>query len=251
MTQTNRPIVSMGVDPQDVQRLRKKEGIVDPSTGHVLPSAETVRAHTQPKPDDVQLQEERAEEERRRLAADREVARIAAKGQPFLDTWPEEFRANPWMNPELRTYAEESLAALPNNQIQLSDLLAGRASQRVPILPGQLEVVFQTVKGSEEALAREMAYADSAPSSYAVGSTWNQEGKMDLLMLSMSVREIAGTPLPSFTDAAGLPNKELMWKRYQRLAELPVQILSCLAIHAVWFDQRVKQQLTPRRIKNG
>lgn len=189
---------------------------------------------------------EKAEQEKRQ--AEQEAAAVAEQTKTFAE-WgsPEDsaLRAlienNPFLEPGIKEAIEANLAP-----IKLSDLMMGRGRQVVPILP-DLEVEFQTMKGSEDLLCKQLLREDFD----TLQSFFNN--KTTALNLAVSLVRVNEVYLPALEDVAAgnRATEKTILARYEKVTDLPLQLMALLAIHLTWFDVRVKRTLTPSKLKNG
>jgi len=192
--------------------------------------------------------EEKAKAEAEKAKAEAEAAQVqeqtemlAEWGSPEDDALRSLIENNPFLEPGIREGIEANL-----QPIRLTDLLMGRGQQTVPILP-DLEVEFQTMKGSEDLLTKQILREDfDALQSYF-------SNKTTALSLAVSLVRIGEKYLPPLEDPASnnRTTEKTILARFEKLMELPLPLVALLAIHMTWFDVRVKRVLTPSNLKNG
>lgn len=174
--------------------------------------------------------------------ANAETRMLAELGGFDFDTFRSLVADNPFLNKELKEHIEANLAP-----ISIKDLILGRGRQLVIIIPGKLEVLFQTPKGKEDLLVKLLMRKDADQlSSYF-------EDKKAMLNLAIGLEEINGQPMPVLEDpeANGLTTEKTLLARFNALLEMSIQMIAFMAVNYGWFDSRVKKTLTPQNLKNG
>jgi hypothetical protein len=132
-------------------------------------------------------------------------------------------------NDELR----ESIEAR-NQPLSLGDLiLTGRARQRVPIVPGEFEVVFQTTSGLEDLFVKDQLLGITGTNL----SVQQRYADMNLALGLVSLNAETG-PDPY---REGKLVKELFDARVEWLRGKPVPLLASLHINYAWFETRTRK----------
>jgi len=147
-------------------------------------------------------------------------------------------------NPEQKKIIEERL-----DPINLSDLIvSSRVRQRVPIVPGEFEVVFESLTARDEMACKRLIVQESRRLQL------NEEyylQKFSYMGLACAVYSIQNTLLPGYRDSDGSFNEDLFWKKFNMVMDLPMPMLASLGCNYFWFDIRVRKLFEAKRIKNG
>lgn len=146
-------------------------------------------------------------------------------------------------NDDQRKIVEERLSPLDLSEL----IINGRLEQRVPIIPGKLEPIFQSMTGEEDLALKRLAVIDKSlevPDAYVLE-------RYQLMALSIGIVKIGSKIFPSHLDSNGRIDDKLFLAKYDQISRLPFLLLSTLGVHYAWFDMRVRKLFVAERIKNG
>lgn len=226
------PPVQLGLNIQETQRALAQQG---------APSLEEA-------PQRRTLSPERAKEIQQVLATQPPAQDDEQEAQPETDERPNapvskvRYANTHIDNPRVRARVESRCGQLDFDSL----FTAGGVRQKVPIIPGKLEPVFQTLDGSadlfiKKALAQDMDVSDA----YVIDA-------YSLMQLSIGIVELYGRELPAFIDSrTGEPDLVLFNKRWRWLAKQSTPVLEALSVNFRWFDDRVRSMLAEGDLGNG
>ncbi len=143
-------------------------------------------------------------------------------------------------NPTVRRQIEARCGPIDFDEL----LTSGKVSQKVPILPGKYEVIFQSVGGDEDLYIKEQIFESK-------GSDGLLMDKYSYMRLAVFVKAINGQLLPQYRDTKGNIDDaafERRWRMISSKAEAELEILSC---NARWFHDRTQQMWIVDDLKNG
>ena len=166
-----------------------------------------------------------------------------AEAEPLVDVPPLPTRTGtPWLDdPKLRKAIEARLDPLDFDEL----VSTGKVRQRVPIVPGKLEPMFQTLSGEDEAFVTEQAHLEAA-------GTPNLLRIYTLMELAMGLQvSLDGRPLPKIFDDKGVRDAALFRIRWKKVADSAVEIPQLLALNFVWFRERVGRLTVLDALGNG
>ncbi|MBM4360866.1 MAG: hypothetical protein FJ096_22410 [Deltaproteobacteria bacterium] len=131
--------------------------------------------------------------------------------------------------------------------IQVEHLFAtGEVRQEVVIRPSRLRVTFKTLRAREDLyLKRRLSEVTSADSARYV------EDRFLSMLLAAQLSAVNGRDLPAFTDKEGVISDANFNKRLDAILDLPVILLEEIWVNYRWFEQRVRDALSPDSLKNG
>ena len=183
-----------------------------------------------------------------------EVAENDEPGQKEEQEEPEQEAQTPELGtPDERAFTDyfQEVQDVLNNEEQRIDIEArcpamsldellttGRCTQKVPVVPGSFEAVFQSVTGAEDLFIKDMMYEEK-------GSDLYISQKFSMMNLAMGLASINGVELPDY-ETEGKPDKEKFRERYDWLQRLPVPMLVSLQVNYYWFDVRTRKLFTFR-----
>lgn len=143
-------------------------------------------------------------------------------------------------NPAIRKQIESRCGEIDFDEL----LTSGKVSQKVPIIPGKYEVIFQSVGGDEDLYIKEQIFDQK-------GSDGLLMDKYSYMRLAVFVKAINGQLLPQYRDGKGdIDPKafERRWRLVAAKAEAELEILSC---NARWFHDRTQRMWIVSDLKNG
>lgn len=214
------------------------------STGHRL-SDETVEGlkelHGQVA-SQAQLAEQKEQQKMddEEARAKKDVKEVSGLGQ--IEGVPgitEAIANNPFLDEEVRKAVEATL-----EPIDMTRLIMGRGTQLVH-LNGDIAVTFQTISVKEDLVIKQLMrkHVDETVAFY-------EDTKLSL-NLAVGIVSINETALPALENDSGQVTEATILARYKVVADMPVQLLSWIAINYIWFDLRVREMLLPSKLKNG
>jgi hypothetical protein len=135
------------------------------------------------------------------------------------------------------------------DEIRISDMLInGYAKQRVPIIPGEFEPTFMTVGGDIELELKAMLSEEARTYEYTEQYFLD---KYSLMALAAGLHSINGEKLPSHINNDGDLDRDLFWKKFKKVAKLPLPMLASLGTHYFWFDVRCRRKFVAGELGNG
>lgn len=215
-----------------------------------------------------QLQKMEAE---KRAAAERSVeeeakdhtatARLAGEvDEPPVDTEKAKAAVDKMDDLDFYNFTQAMMRDLINNdqqrkliesrleEIDITDLILGDYSQKVPIRPGKFEPEFELIAGHND-LAMKKLIAEEARQ-LDVNERYLLD-KFAMMQLAAGVKAIGSLQMPEYRDGEGVLVPELFWKRFNKIASLPTPILASLGANFFWFDVRCRKACTAEELKNG
>lgn len=146
-------------------------------------------------------------------------------------------------NDEQRKIIEARLQPISIDEI----LISGTVVQKVPVIPGKFEPIFEHVSGEVDlelkALVGEKCKALDLGEQYFLDM-------YALYTLAAGTQGINSLRFPDYREN-GQFNKERFKQRYEKVSRLIAPMLASLAANFTWFDQRVKRLFRAETIKNG
>lgn len=150
--------------------------------------------------------------------------------------------------PEELTEGEKVRAAVEERCSELdigAYLMGGELLQRVPVVPGKLEVVFRTITDLEE------TYIDSDLENYVNAMDRKFIRAVNEWSLAAHLHSVNGQSWPSTIDGDGTVNDESMKVRLKRVRKLHTPVMNMLLANLAWFLDRVNNALTVETLGNG
>jgi hypothetical protein len=133
--------------------------------------------------------------------------------------------------------------------IDITDLLVMDSyAQKVPIIPGKFEPVFETIGGKND-LALKKLIAEEARE-LNVNERYLLD-KFAMMQLAAGVKAIGSVQMPEYRDSDGVLVPEMFWKRFNKITSLPTPVLASLGANYFWFDVRGRGACTAKELKNG
>lgn len=123
-------------------------------------------------------------------------------------------------------------------------LMNGETTQRVPVIPGKLEITFRTVTDLEEAYV-DAQLAQAKNSTARVFLRQSNEWA-----LAFHISAINDVQWPS-TMVQGEINESALQKRMGHIKKLSSPVFSLITQNLVWFLERVNVALTVEALGNG
>lgn len=149
-------------------------------------------------------------------------------------------------NEDQKKIIEERLKATPLSLDSL--IMDGHVKQRVPIIPGKFEPVFQSIGGDEELACKRLIIAESR--TLDVSEQYLLD-KHSFMVLCCGLYSIGSSPLPGHRDADGNFSDVLFWEKFKKVIRLPLHMLASLSINFFWFDVRVRSLFVADALGNG
>lgn len=133
--------------------------------------------------------------------------------------------------------------------LNFNDLLThGYVTQRVPIIPGQFEPTFQSMRANEDLAIKRLAIEE------AKGVEVTEKFLLDkfaLMTVVIGLRAINSNVMPDHLDDNGKFNEEKFWRKFEKVAALSFHMISSLGVNYFWFDTRVRKLFLADNLKNG
>ena len=133
-------------------------------------------------------------------------------------------------NPEVRKAIESRCS-----EMDFGDLvITNRVQQHVPILPGKVEPVFQSMVGTEQYwLEKNIHLHGETPFSM---KTWVGYGRLVFSLISLNGQKYDGC-----LDKEGEVVEDLFTAKFKRVMALPDKFLELLLLNLGWFSDRVER----------
>lgn len=195
---------------------------------------------------EVQSQREEEEAEREALEKNRVLLeeRDDAEANKAALTDPTYYRNTPSDNREVRLAIEDNC-----DEMDFADLvLTGRVTQHVPIMPGKLEVVYQSLKASENFWVERQAEKE-ALSDWALRS-WMGYARLTLSLLSVNGQDYR----PVYTDQKNKKiDEKLFREKFEALMDMGEKPIEYMLVNLNWFGDRVDRlsENDFEQLKNG
>lgn len=135
--------------------------------------------------------------------------------------------------------------------LKLSELIMqGVVKQRVPVIPGEFEPVFQSYSGEEDLWTKRLI-GDEIRSNGTSGSDTYTLDKFLLMGLTISLHAINKQMLPDYRGSDGEFKEEAFWHKYKIVSKFNYHMLASLAANWFWFDVRVRKLYKAEDLGNG
>jgi hypothetical protein len=130
--------------------------------------------------------------------------------------------------------------------MSLQDLIMrDEVRQRVPIVPGQFEVIYRSLTPEESLFIKQQMSKETVNTdSYLLE-------KYALCQLCCSLVSINGRDLPDHRDTSGSPTETLFKEKLKSIVRKSGYIVADLGVNYSWFDLRVRKLINPDDLKNG
>ncbi len=146
-------------------------------------------------------------------------------------------------NEEQRKLVEGRLKPLSLYELVTTKYL----TQDVPI-NDDLVLKFQSMTGEEELHLRRLTVEEART------VDMDDEYRMlrwSLMGVALTLHSINKAPLPDYKDANGKFDRAEFYKKFDLVLSYPFHFLSTIAVHAFWFDIRVRSLCQATPLKNG
>jgi hypothetical protein len=144
---------------------------------------------------------------------------------------------------------EEQLKAAIETRVESVDigqyLMNGELSQKVPIIPGKLEVTFRTVTDLEECFVDDKLSKDGEITARAFLRRANEWA------LAFHIAEVNGHKWPTTIDGDGTVSDKSINRRLSHVRKLSSPIFHLLSQNLAWFLERVNDSLNMEALGNG
>lgn len=123
-----------------------------------------------------------------------------------------------------------------------------RVCQIVPVVPNRFEPEFQSTTGTEELAIKRLIMQEAK--SLSVGDEYLLD-KYSMMGIALGVKAINKKPLPTHLNAKGEFDEDLFLAKFNRVLDLPFQMLASLGVNYFWFVSRVRLLFRAEKLKNG
>lgn len=154
-----------------------------------------------------------------------------------------DIQSNPFNDPERRKIIEQRCADLSFDSL----LMDREIRQRVPIRPGAFEPEYRSHTAGEERYIKRRLY--EATQSGMSSSQF--QSMLASYTLALSLVSLNETKLPSHLDSKGQIEDAKFDAKVQWIERLPAVIVGDLTTNGAWFEERLRNLLTEKSIKNG
>jgi hypothetical protein len=127
-------------------------------------------------------------------------------------------------------------------------LMRDEVQQRVPIIPGKFEPLYRSVVPVETLYLKQRMARETVQTDQYISEKYN------LLLLTCSLVDISGAPLPDHrkhTQHGFEIDDKLFDEKLAAIMRKSAYIIADLGVNYVWFDVRVRKLLNPDALGNG
>jgi len=124
-------------------------------------------------------------------------------------------------------------------------LMNGELTQRVPIIPGKLEITFRTVTDLEECFVDDKLSTEGELTARAFLRRANEWA------LAFHISEVNGHKWPTTIDGDGTISEKSINRRLAHVKKLSSPIFHLLSQNLAWFLERVSNSLNMETLGNG
>ena len=124
-------------------------------------------------------------------------------------------------------------------------LMNGELTQRVPIIPGKLEITFRTVTDLEECFVDDKLSTEGELTARAFLRRANEWA------LAFHISEVNGHKWPTTIDGDGTISEKSINRRLAHVKKLSSPIFHLLSQNLAWFLERVSTSLNMETLGNG
>jgi hypothetical protein len=128
-------------------------------------------------------------------------------------------------------------------------LMKDEVQQRVPIIADKFEPTFRSITPIESLYIKQRMSKETVNTDQYMGEKYN------LLLLTCSLVEINGLPLPDHrriqSDGNFVVDDKLFEEKFAVVMRKSGYIVADLSVNYLWFDIRVRKLLNPDDLKNG
>ncbi len=193
---------------------------------------------------EVQAQREEEEAAAAELEASKVVLEEYGEDNPGFVEDTTYYRNTNADNREVRLAIEERC-----EEMDFADLvLTGRVTQNVPILPGKLEVVYQSLKASENFWVERQAEKEAL-------SDWALRSWMGYARLTLSLMSVNGKAYrPVYKESSSRVIDEKLFKeKFELLMDMGEKPIEYMLVNLNWFGDRVDRLSDNdfEQLKNG
>lgn len=133
--------------------------------------------------------------------------------------------------------------------MDLTDIVtAGFVTQRVPVVPDKFEPEFQSMRSDEDLAIKRLIMLENK--GLEVTERYLLD-KFSVMGVTIGLRSINGTLLPTHLDVHGKFHEELFWKKFDFVARLPFHMVASIGVNYYWFDLRVRRLFVADALGNG
>ena len=182
---------------------------------------------------EVESQRAAAEKERQELEANKVlIDEIPEELKGAYDNDPMFYRGTAADNPKTRKAIEDRC-----DEMDFADLvLTGRVSQHIPVIPGKLEVEYQSLKASENFWVERQAEKEAL-------SDWALRSWMGYARLALSIQSLNGKHMGDVYEPHN-PKKisEVLFReKFEAVMDLGEKPVEYLLVNLSWFADRVER----------
>lgn len=127
-------------------------------------------------------------------------------------------------------------------------LVQGFITQRVPVIPDKFEIEFQSMRGDEDLAIKRLIMVENK--GLEVTERYLLD-KFSIMGVTIGLRSINSTVLPSHLDDNGKFNEDRFWEKFEKVVRLPFHMLASLGVNYYWFDVRVRKLFVADTLGNG
>lgn len=162
---------------------------------------------------------------------------------------------------DFNTFREMMMKDIINNEDQrkiiegrcrpmdVTDIIVqGFITQTVPVVPDKFELEFQSMRGDEDLAIKRLIMLENK--GLEVTERYLLD-KFSIMGVTVGLRRINSTTLPSHLDDNGKFNDDRFWEKFDFVARLPFHMLGSIGVNYYWFDIRVRKLFVADTLGNG
>lgn len=150
-------------------------------------------------------------------------------GSTDEDSDPTHYRGTPSDNRRVRLAIEDRCG-----EMDFADLiLTGRVRQSVPVLPGKIELEFQSLTGAEDFWVESRAQQEA-------NTEWGVRSWVVYARLTMSLVSMNGRKLPSHLGKDGTVDEKAFKLKMADIMKFGSKVLDIVVTNMGWFNTRVE-----------
>jgi hypothetical protein len=142
--------------------------------------------------------------------------------------------------PELKIAIEKRCRKISVEEMVMS----GFTTQDVPIIPGKLEVRFQTIRTEDDLKIKQSLFSEEGSDRYIM----DKYGVMNLALGLVSINKY---PLPDHKDSNGDYDEELFKRKLSAVMRYALPLIGIMSVNFYWFDTRVRKSIHDEALGNG
>jgi hypothetical protein len=149
----------------------------------------------------------------------------------------------------LRNPKQKEIVEARLDPLSIDDLIMhNKVKQRVPIIPGKFEPVFESMQGDVELALKRLVVEESKSVSVTEDYFLSKFSLMNTAAGLIAINQI---PVPNMFNERGEFKADLFWAKFNWVSRRPIHMLASLGIHYAWFEMRVRRLFKVEEGKDG